>query len=82
MTATFPLGDARATTGNGRRAGTARSLTAVAHLSITHVRVTHSVTQRNKQGVKKSSEEHTCFKTGEYQRGISEIKTHINGDAP
>ena len=48
MTGTFPIDDARALTGNGRRACTAQTLTAVAHQDITLVPaiLSHSVTNR------------------------------------
>ena len=48
MTEIFPIDNARALTWNVRRACTAHSLTAVAHLDII-TSVTHSVTVRNNQ---------------------------------
>ena len=42
----FPIGDAQALTGNGRRAPTTQSVTAVAHLNISLV--SHIMSQRGK----------------------------------
>ena len=46
MTEIFPIGDAHSLTGNGRRACTTQSVTAVAHLNITLV--PHIMSQRGK----------------------------------